>query len=209
MDLSERPVPDEIDPDDLSLLELEDVLDLEEVEREAGDPEPAEEYFGETRAEDFDPLNRTGIGAWLRTDGGTYFLPMSRGKGEPGAYVLIAPGEEPNTWDVAWLAQKATEPIDGKQGDVTEHVGLSLEMACSWAEEVLEDMGGDSALLLAGKGKSWRYKKDISDAQRWRASRNGIEVTEGMNKGQLADLISEAEASRRIDPIIAFLQASR
>jgi superfamily II DNA or RNA helicase len=201
VDLSER--REDLDPEDiedLSLIELEDAL--LEAEGEAQDI-TIEEYYGETAVQDFDPLNRTGIGAWLKTAGGVYF--MSTGE----AYVLISPSVEPNTFDVAWLTVDARHRIDGKAGDVTEHQGLSLEMACSWAEEALEGLGGDAGMMLADRRKAWRRSKDISDKQRRMAAGFGVEIAEDMRKGDVSDLIAVAVASRRIDPVVAFLTASR
>jgi len=202
IDLSERQdLPEEAE--EMSLLGLEEWL-LEETGEEPGGLNglQPEEYYGEVAAEDFDPLNRTGVGAWLRTDGGTYFLPVGN-----EAYVLIVESAEPNTYDVAWLAQSPGRPIDGKQGDVTEHQGLSLEMACSWAEEVLEEMGGSEALLLAGAKKPWRRQPASASQELW-CRRRGIDPT-GMKRGEVSDLMSTLIASDRIDPVVAFLKMTR
>lgn len=201
VDLSER-APKDLDMEDgESLMDLEDALDaLEEAEGEAP---KSEEYYGEVVAQDFDPLARTGIGAWLRTDGGTYFLPVSRGKGHPGAYVLLVPGAEPGSYDVAWLSESPTNPIPQGAGGVTEHRGLSLEMAVSWGEEVMEDLGGSAALLLAGTGKRWRKEEPSAPQKMW-AVRRGI-AWEGLTKGELSDLRAGVEATNRIDPIVAFM----
>jgi superfamily II DNA or RNA helicase len=196
VDLSER--RDDLDPEDiedLSLIELEDAL--LEAEGEAQEI-TVEEYYGETATVDFDPLNRTGIGAWLQTDGGTYFLPAGE------VYVLIAPGQEINTWDVAWLAQKANAPVNGSMGDLTEHQGLSLEMACSWAEEVVEDFGGR---VLADRRQTWRRKEPSVGQVAW-AARAGVDI-EGKTRGEVSDLMSQHFASQRIDPIIGMLAVSR
>lgn len=202
IDLSERTDDGFTDEDmeDMSLIEMEDAF--EEAEAENGQI-TVEEYYGETASEDFDPLNRTGIGAWLRTDGGTYFLPFSRGKGHPGAYVLLPPGDEPNTYDVAWLSESPANPIPEGVGGVTEHRGLSLEMAVSWGEEVLEDLGGSTALILAGAGKRWR-KEPVSVPQQGWMRRRGLPL-EGMTKGDVSDLMSTVAATNRIDPIVAFM----
>jgi superfamily II DNA or RNA helicase len=196
VDLSER--RDDLDPEDiedLSLIELEDAL----LEAEGKAQEiTVEEYYGETQTVDFDPLNRTGIGAWLQTDGGTYFLPAGE------VYVLIAPGQEVNTWDVAWLAQKANAPVNGSVGDLTEHQGLSLEMACSWAEEVVEDFGGR---VLADRRQTWRRKEPSAAQVAW-CERRGMDI-EGKTKGEVSDLMSMVFASQRIDPIIGMLAISR
>jgi hypothetical protein len=210
------------DLEGMSLLEMEDATELAEAEN--GHIEP-EEYYGAVTAEDFDPLARTGIGAWLQTAGGTYFLPVGK-----EAYVLLVPAEEPNRWDVAWLTQHAGVFLhtgcpgmdtyvtatrgcncgaghEGSQGDLTEHRGLSLDMATSWAEEVLEELGGSTALLLAGAKKRWR-KAEPSDAQKSWCARRGISW-EGMTKGEVSDRMSTVIGSGRIDPVVGFMIAAR
>lgn len=220
IDLSERDDFDEADIEDMSLLEMEDAAELAEAENEQI---TAEEYYGAVAAEDFDPLARTGIGAWLQTAGGTYFLPVGK-----EAYVLLVPSEEPGAWDVAYLTQSGAQFLhaqcgqgfpayvntsrvcscgashQGSQGDLTEHRALSLDMATSWAEEVMEELGGSAAVLLAGTKKRWR-KGEVSAAQRGLAARMGIEVTEEMTKGDVADQISTVMGSRRIDPVVGFM----
>lgn len=221
IDLSTRPDAAEELDEDLSLLELEE--ELERLAQEQGEEPALEEYAGPVATVDFDPLARTGIGAWSRTGGGHYFLPAG------DLYVMIVPGEEPNLYDVAWLPQKAGmfyhqccsgfEPYvspsrsctcgaghTGEAGDVTEHQGLSLEMASSWAEEVLEGFGS-SALLLADKRKRWR-KGEPSEAQKSWCDRNGVSH-EGLTKGEVSDRMSTVFASRRIDPVVRFMQMAR
>jgi superfamily II DNA or RNA helicase len=200
IDLSPRAEDMEMD-EEMSLSELEDLLDAREAE-DLAEARPDLEYVGEVAAEDFDPLARAGVGAWLKTTGGTYFLPVGK-----EAYVLIVPSEEVNSFDVAWLAQDARAPIDGKQGDLTEHVGLSLEMACSWAEEVLEDMGGSAALILAGAKKPWRRNPPSAAQELW-CRRRGIDP-DGKTKGEISDLMSVLIASARVDPVVGFLAAAR
>lgn len=223
IDLSPRAEEREMEMDeDESLLELENRL-LAEEEAEAEEPE---QYYGQVEAVEFDPLARTGIGAWLQTAGGTYFLPAG------DVYVLIVPGEELNTYDVAWLTQKSvnflhadcpyTAPYvttmrtcscgdrshQGVQGDVTEHQGLSLEMASSWAEEVMEGFG-QNATRLADRTKRWRSSKDVSEAQKIMCGKLGITLTGDERKGEVSDLISTVMASRRIDPVVAFMISAR
>ncbi len=224
IDLSSRTDDDFTDEDveDMSLLEMEDAAELAEAEN---GHITEDQYYGAVAAEDFDPLARTGVGAWLKTNGGTYFLPIGK-----EAYVLIVESEELGAYDVAWLTQDSGKflytqcpgmdpyvtPFTcmcggghiGGQGDVTEHQGLSLDMACSWAEEVMEELGGPAALTLAGAKKRWR-KGEISDAQRVAAGRMGIAVTEEMTKGDVSDLIGTVVASRRIDPVVNFMQSMR
>jgi superfamily II DNA or RNA helicase len=211
------------DLEDMSLLEMEDAAELAEAEN---DQITAEEYYGEVAAEEFDPLARTGIGAWLKTDGGTYFLPVSK-----TAHLLLIESEEPNLWDVAWLTQSAnsflhmhcpdrkayTSPHrscscggghQGEMGDQTEHRGLSLDMATSWAEEVLEELGGSEALLEAGARERWR-KAEVSYAWRKLCVKHGIEITRGMKRGDVHDAVSKKLGSHRIDPVVSFMIASR
>lgn len=226
IDLSER-APSDLDMEDgESLLELEDVLDAMEEAEKAGfeDLEP-EEYQGPVAAEDFDPLARTGVGAWLRTAGGTYFLPVGN-----QAYVLILESAEPNLFDVAWLTQAPNALLYtecpgtpylsnsqtcacggghvGGQGDLTEHQALPLDMACSWAEEVLEDLGGEAALSRAGAKAGWRKRK-VSYQQEKMMLKYGIVREKHWKFGDANDRIDEVIGSRRIDPVVAFMQAAR
>lgn len=224
IDLSERAPEDLEMEDDSSLLELEDALDaLEEGEEGSSQPE---EYYGQVAAEDFDPLARTGLGAWLQTEQGTYFLPIGK-----EAYVLLVPSEEPGLYDVAWLTQSANGYLhsscpgrapyvsafrscscgaghEGGQGDLTEHTALHLDMAVSWAEEVLEDLGGDAALHEAGARERWR-RAEMSYAWRKLCVKHGIEVRPGMRRGDAHDLVSRKLGTARIDPVVGFMVAAR
>lgn len=222
IDLSERDDFDDADIEDMSLLEMEDAAELAEAENEQI---TVEEYYGAVAAEDFDPLARTGIGAWLQTAGGTYFLPVGK-----EAYVLLVPSEEPGAWDVAYLTQNARNFLHvgcpgmdtyvsldptcscgaghrGVNADLTEHKGLSLDMATSWAEEVLEDLGGSSALVLAGAKKPWR-KKEVTENQKPFCRSRGLDP-ETLTRGEVSDLMSTVKASQRIDPVIGFLLEAR
>jgi hypothetical protein len=226
IDLSSRDdLPEETD-ENLSLLELEDLL-LEETGTD-GDLNgmAPEEYYGEVAAEDFDPLARTGIGAWLQTTGGTYFLPIA---GE--AYVLLVPSEEPGAWDVAYLTQNGSEFLytecpgmapyiapapnlckcggghSGKAGDLTEHRALSLDMATSWAEEVMEELGGSAALLLGGAKKRWRKSPPSPKQEMW-CRRRGIDPA-ALTRGEVSDLMDTLAATARIDPVVGFMIAAR
>jgi superfamily II DNA or RNA helicase len=223
VDLSEREIRDEFALDeDLSLLQMEEAEGV--AEEEEGESPP--DYYGPAEAVDFDPLGRMGIGAWLKTTAGHYFLPLAE-----KAYVVIIPGEEPNTFDVAWLTSEATlfaftecpgmgayfsgdrvctcgGNHSGTPGKVTEHKGLSLEMATSWSEEVMEEMGGKDALLLGAHKKPWR-KKPATDAQKGKLFRWNIDTPEGMTRGEAADAITQTYASKRIDPIVAFMMQLR
>jgi superfamily II DNA or RNA helicase len=226
VDLSEREISDEIGMDEeLSLLDMEEMQEQEEqrLAEEGGWPEPAP-YFGDTESIDFDPLGRTTPGAWLQTGQGHYFLPVNR-----DAYVLLAPSEEPGHFDVAWLPVRATlrffrdcagsDPYfaaqcrcgghhAGEVGGYTEHRELSLEAACSWAEEVMEELTGVQGGGVLGKAKARWRKDDPTVPQKQWASRNGIDWSE-LTKGEISDLRNMSEATARIDPVVSFLLASR
>jgi hypothetical protein len=80
-------------------------------------------------------------------------------------------------------------------------------MATSWAEEVLEELGGSAALLLAGAKKRWR-KSEPSEAQKSWCARRGISW-EGMTKGEVSDRMSVLLATGRIDSVVGFMLAAR
>lgn len=228
VDLSEkREALDEIEMDEeLSLLALEEMLE-EQAREGGGGPGFEAPYVGETESVDFDPLNRTGIGAWLTTFDGTYFLPVGR-----RAYVLLVPSEEPGRWDVAWLpkdpkhyghpcqtsyatrftgsrycACPPEQRHEGERGGLTEHVGLSLEMACSWAEEVMEKIGGKLALRVGAAAAPWREQSP--NITLLRKAWDMRIPTKGLNKGELTDAVEILEASGRIDPVVAFMKAAQ
>ncbi|MGL4525387.1 MAG: DEAD/DEAH box helicase [Aestuariivirga sp.] len=195
VDLSEREIREDVGMDEeLSLIDMEDMQ--EEQERGQGVRPEDDPYSGEISAEEFDPLGRTTSGAWLTTFGGTYFLPAGKTH-----FVLLVPSEEPGAYDVAWLAKDCRAG-----GDVTEHRELSLEMATSWAEEVVEEKAGEGLVLSSAKAR-WR-KADPSPAQKGWATRNGLDVT-GLTKGEVSDLRTMMEASERIDPVIDLLLSAR
>lgn len=127
--------------------------------------------------------------AWLSTHGGVQFLPAGE-----YTWFLWPSRQTPGTWDVCWM---------GKTGlpSITDHQGLSVEMAMVWAETEAEEHGTFSLARTA----SWRKGKP-SEAQLNLAGILGIE-TEGMNKAQLSDAISVFKTSRRIDPNLAKLRA--
>jgi len=229
VDLSEKEIREEIEEDEtLSLLEMEEQEDLLESEATPGSGQEEELYAGTVEHVDFDPLGRTTIGAWLQTAAGYYFVPAGK-----EAYVLIVPSEEPGQWDVAWLTAKPSifwhrtcsgmapyfstnrecqcgASHTGAAGGLTEHRGMSVEMACSWAEEVMEEMGGS----FGSKKASWRYGQP-SAAQVGMARGMGCDVPEkedgtyAINKGKVSDLISTVVGTRRIDPVVQFMLNAR
>lgn len=232
VDLSEKEIREEIAEDELlSLLDMEEQEEaLAEEERPGGEAEETDLWNGLTEHVDFDPLGRTTIGAWLQTTAGYYFLPAGK-----EAYVLLVPSEEPAQWDVAWLTANAktfffsscsgvapyfaTDRMcrcggghTGAAGALTEHRALSVEMACSWAEEVMEDMGAGSTM---GKSKAKWRKETPSVSQQWKARQEGVVIpteedgTISVSKGELNDLIGVRVGTRRIDPVIGMMLTMR
>lgn len=205
VDLSDKPITPK---DGQTLTEAEDEFD----EREGAD---SVQWFkpihdGPVVVLDFDPVVQASARAWNRTKDGAYFL--NTGTTDADVYVFILPSTDPDadpgTYDVAWATHKKGvtyyapgRPENGRGGEVTEHTGLSLEMARAWGEDVAEDMGGAAFALLVDKQRGWR-KTRPSQAQLDLAVRLGVTVPEGASKGEVASLIDAVFASRRVDPIV-------
>lgn len=204
VDLSERRIPPEISEDsDLSLTEIEDLsIQIEETNPGPGF-ELDELYTGQTETIDFDPLGRrTSVGGWLKTDDGTFFLPAGT-----GAYVLLAPGDMPNTHDVAWITKQAGLSIHGQEAALTEHRGLSLDMACSWAEETMQSLGANLEDELSAARRRRKSKLEPSNRQLAMASTLRMDISR-MTRGEATDAILTRLASARIDPVVrAFVSA--
>lgn len=124
--------------------------------------------------------------AWLSTAGGVMFI----GAGE-WTYFLWPSQAEPGTWDVCRRNSKTP-----RKWERTEHTGLDVELAMSWAEAEAEDNGSFSVSRKA----SWRSGK-ASDAQLGYAYALGIDTTD-MNKAQVSDAISVVKESRALDPFV-------
>lgn len=125
--------------------------------------------------------------AWLTTRGGVMFI--SAGE---WTYFLWPSRAEAGTWDVCRYAKTG-------RAELTEHLGLGVEMAMSWAEAEAEDHGSFSVSRKA----SWRRGK-ASEAQLSLASVLGLN-TEGMGKVEVSDAISVELTSRALDPMLARL----
>jgi superfamily II DNA or RNA helicase len=200
---------------DLSLSEWDEYLDEVEEEleeqRAGGSYEfdsPA--YVGPAATETFDPLGRDKV--WGKTPAGHYYINTGAG------YVFLAPslaeGAEPGTVDVVTCSAKAytvypSQTKDGTTHEVfvrgTEHTALSLELALGWGEDVAEEMGGHGAKTLTGRKSAWR-RAEPTEAQVRLAKSQGIDPT-GKTKGELSEELDARFAARRIDPLVAMVQA--
>lgn len=207
VDLSDKPLKKPGRDETTSLLDLEDEFD-------AGDGVPDDEvvwYTGETVTREFDPLGQATTTVWLKTRGGTWFVPAGA-----NAYVFICQYPEPGQWSVAWCGKGyADRPMKGNDRPVgmTEHRGLPLDQALVWAAELAESMGAD--LNTSTKGAPWR-KKVASEKMQSFARSLGLKVEGGESEsglficteraGALSDRITEVMGSRRIDPLVKLVR---
>jgi superfamily II DNA or RNA helicase len=164
------------------LLDAEEREELEEAETAAERKDIARQ--AKLRMTEVKGLFAASHQAWLSTAGGVQFI----GAGE-WTYFLWPSQAEPGTWDVL-RHQKY-----GKW-QRTEHTGLDVELAMSWAEAEAEDHGSFSVSRKA----SWRSGKP-SPAQLDYAYGLGIDATD-MKKSQLSDAISYVLESRQLDPYV-------
>jgi superfamily II DNA or RNA helicase len=223
-DLSERPLKEEDARSGKTLVELEDEFD-------AGPgiaPDGPEWYAGPVEVHDFDPLGNATSKVWLKTKGGTYFVPSGK-----SAYVFICQYPAPGQWSVAWCTtgtmDRRYDCGEGEEGvprphctcgnrcpgrpvGMTIHRGLPLDQAMVWAEDLAVDMGTD--LNASNKRAPWR-KRPASEKLVTLARGLGIKLTEtrdaqsGMvlgvqeRMGEVSDKVTVVLGSRRIDPLVA------
>lgn len=194
VDLSDR----KINPDEAhsgrTLVELED--DLWDG---GGVPDEDEAlYRGPVQTREFDPMGRPSTKVWIRTAGGTYFMPAGR-----DAYVFIMEYPEPGVWSVAQCPKSAGKP------SMTEHRGLPLDQALVWAEDLALELGAD--LNTMSKSAPWRRKvasdKMASLARALGLTVQGETIDGGLFKvteraGVLSDRMTEVMGTRRLDPIV-------
>lgn len=203
IDLSDREdlKDKDLEDQDLSLLELEDLLLLEPEELGGmGGDLPGDEYYaGPVEVQDFDPLARDSHQMWGRTPDGLYWMTAG-----VSYYVFLCPSLEgdPGTFDAVWCTK------DNSAAGMTEHVGLPFEMALSWAEEVAEAKAGLGLKTFARKNAKWR-KDAANDGQKWKARNLGITFAEDIRKGDLSHLIDGVLAGRRIDGLVRAVMAAR
>lgn len=201
-DLSERDLTEEQAHSGRTLVDLEDEFD-------AGlgvEPDAPIYYRGEVVVRDFDPLAAKSSKVWIKTKGGSYFVPA----GKTG-YVFIAEYPSAGLWSVCWAgtygSTRMTPDADGvprldssgRSVGMTAHRALPLDQAMVWAEDLAVDMGADT-LNLANKRAAWRRAEPSEKTVRL-AGTLGIEV-EGRKAGQISDEIGVVLGSNRIDPLV-------
>lgn len=183
IDLSSAPAA--TDCVDCTLLDLEEIAERGEFSRLI--------HYGDVDTVEFDPLARASRRTWLRTQCGTYFLSAGN-----DAYVFLSPSAALiGNWDVAWCSKGRAK----RDGGFSEHIGVGMEYALLWGEELASDMGGELMDTYTSKGAPWRRKR-ATDKQLGLAESLGLTVGPEIRAGDLSKLIDTHLASARIDPIV-------
>lgn len=162
----------------------------------------SEEYAGAATTKSFDPLGRTKV--WGKTSGGTYYTKASvNAKADAFVFIVDSLEGDPGTYDIVRCSTNhgynprydaAPEWAAG-----TEHVGLHLDMALAWGE----DLAGDA---YSTRKSAWR-KKEASQGLKNMARYLGINPDTFTNAGDLSEAVDAAKADRRIDPLVALVRA--
>lgn len=179
-----------------TLLEAED-----EAEREEGAARAAKPMWrGATKVKEFDPLLRASRRTWGHTAGtGARYLAAG------DCYIVLQESAEtPGAFDVCWMNKlmpwdRTSKRLQGR----TEYIGIPLDLAMDWGEDVADRMGGESASILNTKSKSWRSGKELSPGFQRLAKSLGVPFELGVTrKGELSEAIERVIASRCIDPMV-------
>jgi superfamily II DNA or RNA helicase len=156
----------------------------EAIEREAAEREsrPADKgrAAGIIAAQDVDLFHRS-TSVWLQTEDGKWFIPT-----RDWTYFLW-PQTGGTLWNIGrvptFQAQRRDRTLRG--GWVREGLDIGYAMALGEAEAASTDS------TVSSKSASWRTRKQgPSDAQLAMSASWRIEITEGMTKAQVSDLIS-------------------
>lgn len=193
---------------DATLSELEELYALEIEEELDGQRAGAsftfesEEYSGATTTKTFDPLGRTKV--WGKTSGGTYYTKASvHAKADSFVFIVDSLTGDPGTYDIVRCSinDRFNERYDAAppwaQG--TEHVGLHLDMALAWGE----DLAGDA---FSTRKSAWRSKAP-SQGLKNMARYLGIDPELFVTAGDLSEAVDAAKADRRIDPLVALVRS--
>lgn len=127
--------------------------------------------------------------AWLTTAGGVMFI----NAGEWCYFLWPSREGEPGTWDVC----RKHKAWDRGVAEATDHGGLPVELAMSWAEAEAETNGSFSVHRAA----SWRKGKP-TDKMIGLGYRLGIQAPDQMSKAELSDAIDVAWRSSELDGFI-------
>jgi superfamily II DNA or RNA helicase len=135
---------------------------------------------------------------WLRTEGGVMFIPVTDGE------VFLWPGRD-GTWQVRHAPhntarRKLVWPV--------LHDGLSLDLAMAWGETEAEDRdhGKGRAASVSSRSAAWRRKGEPpTPGQLAACSVRSIPVPDGASRGEVGDLLSVWNATRKFDHFAARL----
>jgi hypothetical protein len=178
--------------------------EMEELRAGASFSIDEEAYRGQTTTISFDPLGRDKV--WGKTPGGTYYVKAKTpGAAAPDAFVICVPSltGEPGTYDLVMCSINETynPRYDAAPpwARGTEHVGLHLDMALNWGEELAGD---------AFNTRKSRWRRAVPNAGQVKMARfkYGIEAGD-MLAGELSEAMDEVQAARRIDPMMARMAA--
>lgn len=176
VDLSSRQIP--VPQDDQTLAEA---AAIPEVPSAAGP--------GRLRAqwEDVD-LFHDSRAAWLRTEGGTWFITTGG-----GSYIFLTPGEQPGLFRIRrWTPDGGVQAPPGDR-DFSQHEAMH------WAEVGAYRLGGHG---LSTREVAWRAKP-ASPKQLGLCRHRGVRVGPGWTAGDVADALDIADASKHLDPRLA------
>lgn len=194
---------------DATLSELEEFFaseiesELDEQRAGASWSFESEEYAGPVTTKAFDPLGRGKV--WGKTAGGTYYTKSSVvSKADSFTFLVDSSQGDPGTYDIVQCSVAVT--FDPRTGAVaptwargTEHVGLHLDMALMYGEE----LAGDA---FNARKAAWRNRPP-SGAMKRKARSLGVNPDD-MTSGEVGEAIDAALAARTIDPLIARVRAS-
>lgn len=133
---------------------------------------------------------------WLRTVAGVWFIPTREGE------VFLWPSTEPGTWDVCHAPEVADE--FGRRRSLPwqrKHLGLSIELAMSWAQTEAEELDAS----IATKAASWRKhggkasEGQVKMLQRFAGLIPAGKAPEDLRKAEASDIISVGLSSRKFD----------
>ena len=194
---------------DATLSELEELYALE-IEEEIGEQRAgasftfeSEEYSGATTTKTFDPLGRTKV--WGKTSGGTYYVKASRfGKADAFVFIVDSLTGDPGTYDIVWCSVQwgfnprydaAPEWAEG-----TEHVGLHLDMALAWGEE----LAGDAFNARKSRWRNGAPSQGLINMARY----YGLDTERYATAGELSEAVDAAKADGRIDVLVARVRSA-
>jgi superfamily II DNA or RNA helicase len=154
-------------------------------------------------------LFKSSKSAWLRTDGGVWFIPTKSG------YIFLSPDTRADAAPDTWLIGKTATQYR-RTGVAAMRIkidsdkrlwpnspmwgwlrgGLPQEYAMAIAEAIATGLDAS----VSERSSAWRKKyRKPSEAQTSLCAREGLKIKEGMSRGDVGDRISIHFASRLLD----------